>query len=191
MKKKKQFITTAWLKTGIRNSFASKIVTKNNSLFPALNSTYGRESPNWLCLLGKVSTQALIFIPPTALLLWLNLHCHFRFVLGHFLGKVVPRAGSNHRHADFQSAVYQLSYLGDATREPRQAFGLYVITGALSRCAGAPETGEIQIREAFRLRLHMGHMTCLMVLIGKGFKSSVKGCCQLLFDLCRFVCSYL
>jgi len=36
--------------------------------------------------------------------------------------------------------------------------------------------------------LHMGHMTCLMVLIGKGFKSSVKGCCQLLlFDLCQLV----
>ena len=29
------------------------------------------KSPNWLCLLGKVSTQALIFIPPTALLLCL------------------------------------------------------------------------------------------------------------------------
>ena len=92
----------------------------------------------------------------------------------------------------FSPLLYQLSYLGDATREPRQAFGLYVITGALSRCAGAPETGEIQSREAFRLRLHMRDMTCLMVLIGKGFKSSVKGCCQLLlFDLCRFVCSYL
>ena len=91
----------------------------------------------------------------------------------------------------FSPLLYQLSYLGDATREPRQAFGLYVITGALSRCAGTPETGEIQGREAFRLRLHMGHMKCLMVLIGKGFESSLKRCFQLLFDLCRFVCSYL
>ena len=42
----------------------------------------------------------------------------------------------------FSPLLYQLSYLGNATREPRQALGLYVIASALSRCASATETGD-------------------------------------------------
>ena len=41
----------------------------------------------------------------------------------------------------FSPLLYQLSYLGDATRKTRQDLGLYVITGALSRCVAALETG--------------------------------------------------
>ena len=43
----------------------------------------------------------------------------------------------------FSPLLYQLSYLGDATRVPRQALGLYVINAALSRCAGALENGQV------------------------------------------------
>ena len=42
----------------------------------------------------------------------------------------------------FSPLLYQLSYLGNATREPRQALVLYVIASALSRCASAMETGD-------------------------------------------------
>ena len=42
----------------------------------------------------------------------------------------------------FSPLLYQLSYLGDATRNTRQAPGLYVITSALSRCAEALKMGE-------------------------------------------------
>ena len=36
----------------------------------------------------------------------------------------------------FSPLLYQLSYLGEATRNARQTIGLYVIASALSRCAG-------------------------------------------------------
>ena len=41
----------------------------------------------------------------------------------------------------FSPLLYQLSYLGNATRKMRQDLGLYVITSALSRCVAALETG--------------------------------------------------
>ena len=41
----------------------------------------------------------------------------------------------------FSPLLYQLSYLGNATRSTRQDIGLYVITSALSRWVAALETG--------------------------------------------------
>tara|TARA_B100000035_G_scaffold284969_1_gene268242 strand:- start:156 stop:425 length:270 start_codon:yes stop_codon:yes gene_type:complete len=41
----------------------------------------------------------------------------------------------------FSPLLYQLSYLGDETRNARQDLGLYVITSALSRCVAGLKMG--------------------------------------------------